>query len=566
MAMALAPPAHTEQAELDRTANRLKAAAPRFAALTISERRRLLESMSAGYAQIGAAVVRAACQAKGIPLGSPLEGEEWTLGPVITLHNLRLLRASLASLERSGTTPVGTCDRTVDGCVRVEAFPATALDRVLFARVTARVHLQPGALAEDRARFYREPRHSDALVLVLGAGNVNAITPLDATTKMFNEGKVCLVKMNPVNAYLGPFLEAAFAAAIAQDFLAITYGGADEGAYLAAHPAVDEIHLTGSDRTHDALVWGASGPDRETRKAAGRPRLLKPVTSELGNISPVIVVPGAYTARQLAWQAENIAGGVTNNASFNCNAHKMLITGGRNKAGSELVDRIEQVLRSVPPRVAYYPGAASRYAALTAGRQRLGRLGEEMAGTLPWALIRDLDPANSSDLAFSTEPFCAVLWQTSLETDDPLEFLERAVRLLNDQLWGTLVATIVVPPAMRHDPVLGAALDRAIAALRYGTVGVNIWGAYGFALGPPWGGHPSSTLADIQSGLGFVHNTAMLEAVEKTVLEQPIVNLPKPIHFPGHRTADRLGRRLATVEASGNWLGLGPVISAALRG
>jgi len=147
------------------------------------------------------------------------------------------------------------------------------------------------------------------------------------------------------------------------------------------------------------------------------------VTSELGNISPVIVVPGAYTARQLAWQAENIAGGVTNNASFNCNAHKMLITGGRNKAGSELVDRIEQVLRSVPPRVAYYPGAASRYAALTAGRQRLVRLGEEMAGTLPWALIRDLDPANSSDLAFSTEPFCAVLWQTSLETDDPLEFL-----------------------------------------------------------------------------------------------------------------------------------------------
>jgi len=127
-------------------------------------------------------------------------------------------------------------------------------------------------------------------------------------------------------------------------------------------------------------------------------------------------------------------------------------------------------------------------------------------------------------------------------------------------------STIVVPPAMRHDPVLGAALDRAIAALRYGTVGVNIWGAYGFALGPPWGGHPSSTLADIQSGLGFVHNTAMLEAVEKTVLEQPIVNLPKPIHFPGHRTADRLGRRLATVEASGNWLGLGPVISAALRG
>ena len=564
--MALAPPVRTEQADLDRTANRLKAAAPRFAALTISQRRRLVDGILAGYARIAAAAVRAACEAKGIPLGSPLEGEEWSLGPVITLHNLRLLRASLASLERSGLTRVGTCDRTVDGRVRVEVFPATALDHVLFARVSARVHLQPGALAEDRARFYREPNRTGALVLVLGAGNVNAITPLDVTTKMFNEGKVCLVKMNPVNAYLGPFLETAFAEAIAQDFLAITYGGADEGAYLAAHPAVDEIHLTGSDRTHDALVWGVPGPDREARKAAGRPRLTKPVTSELGNISPVIVVPGAYTERQLAWQAENIAGGVTNNASFNCNAHKMLITGGGLKSGSDLVDRIEQVLRSVPPRVAYYPGAASRYAALTAGRQRMVRLGQATAGTLPWALIRDLDPADPSDPAFTTEPFCAVLSQTSLDTDDPLEFLDRAVRLANTRLWGTLVATIVVPPAMRADPVLGAALDRAIAMLRYGTVGINIWGAYGFALGPPWGGHPSSTLADIQSGLGFVHNTAMLEGIEKTVLEQPIVNLPKPIHFPGHRRADSLGRRLAAVEASGSWLAVGPVIAAALRG
>ena len=34
---------------------------------------------------------------------------------------------------------------------------------------------------------------------------------MDVLTKMFNEGKVCILKMNPVNAYLGPFLEEAFA-------------------------------------------------------------------------------------------------------------------------------------------------------------------------------------------------------------------------------------------------------------------------------------------------------------------------------------------------------------------
>ena len=559
-------PLSTAQADLDRIANRLKEAAPRFAMLPASERLRLLGGMSTGYASIAAASVRAACDAKRIPRGSPLEGEEWSLGPVITLHNMRLLRASLASLTHSGTTPVGAVGRTVDGRVRVRVFPTTRLDRLLFYGITADVHLQPGATAEERARCYHRPDHAGIVVLILGAGNVNAITPLDVTTKMFNEGKVCLVKMNPVNAYLGPFLETAFAEVIGLGYLAITYGGAAEGQYLADHAAVDEVHLTGSEGTHDALVWGPPGPAREARKAAGTPRLIKPVTAELGNISPVIVVPGPYTPRQLAWQAENIAGGVTNNASFNCNAHKMLITGGPTAGRAELIDAIKRVLRSVPPRYAYYPGADARYHALTAGREHVEEMGAGDPGSLPWTIRSQLDPGDLSDPAFRTEPFCSILSETSLDTSDPVEFLDSAVRLANSRLWGTLVASIVVHPATRADPVIGAALDRAIAALRYGTVGVNIWGAYGFALGPPWGGHPTATLADIQSGLGFVHNTAMLEGIEKTVLQQPIVNLPKPVHFPSHRAAGTLGRRLARVEATGSWLRLPPVMAAALRG
>jgi acyl-CoA reductase-like NAD-dependent aldehyde dehydrogenase len=561
-----AGPETTAQADLDRIANRLKEAAPRFASLQASERGRLLAGMSNGYASIAAASVRAACDAKRIPRGSPLEGEEWSLGPVITLHNMRLLRASLASLTHAGTTPIGPVGHTMDGRVRVRVFPTTTLDRMLFYGITADVHLQPGVTAEDRARVYRRPDHAGVVVLILGAGNVNAITPLDVTTKMFNEGKVCLVKMNPVNAYLGPFLETAFAEVIGLGYLAITYGGAVEGQYLADHPAVDEIHLTGSEGTHDALVWGPPGPAREARKAAGTPRLSKPVTAELGNISPVIVVPGPYTPRQLAWQAENIAGGVVNNASFNCNAHKMLIAGGPPARRTELVEAIARVLRSVPPRYAYYPGAEARYRALTHGREQVDTFGEAQNGRLPWTVLRHLDPADVNEPAFRTEPFCSILSETSLDTSDPVEFLESAVQLANTRLWGTLVASIVVHPATRADPVIGAALDRAIAALRYGTVGVNIWGAYGFALGPPWGGHPTATLADIQSGLGFVHNTAMLEGIEKTVLQQPIVNFPKPVHFPSHRTAGTLGRRLARIEATGNWLRLPPVTAAALRG
>ena len=168
--------------------------------------------------------------------------------------------------------------------------------------------VQQGATAADRAPFYRRPDHDGKVVLVLGGGNVNSIPSLDVLTKMLNDGMVCLLKMNPVNAYLGPLLEEAFADPIRQNFLAVVYGGADEGAYLAQHNRVDEILITGSDRTYDLLVWGPPGPERDARRAENRPLLDKPITAELGNISPVFVVPGPYSQRQLAWQAENIAG------------------------------------------------------------------------------------------------------------------------------------------------------------------------------------------------------------------------------------------------------------------
>jgi len=445
-------------------------------------------------------------------------------------------------------------------------FPLTRLDSVVFRNVAATVHLDSASQMEARAPFYSGDRHEGTVVLVLGGGNVNAIPPLDVMTKMFNEGKVCLLKMNPVNAYLGPFLETAFAEPIARGFLQVTYGAAEEGAYLARHPGVDEVHLTGSDRTHDALVWGDPGPERESRRSQNTPLLNKPITSELGNISPVIVVPGPYSPRQLAWQAESIAGGITNNASFNCNANKMLITSGSWAGRSTLMTAIESVLRDAPARYAYYPGAADRYRALTAGRVALDTFGDERDGTLPWAVIRDLDAADREERAFRIEPFCSVLSETPLQSDDPIEFLAEAVRFANDRLWGTLVATIVVHPAMLAAPGGRDALERAIIHLRYGTVGVNIWGAYGFALGVPWGGHPSASLRNVQSGLGFVHNTSMMTGIEKTVIRHPLTGFPRPLFFPSHRTAHIVGPRLTALEATGNWLRLPPVLSAAVRG
>jgi len=137
-------------------------------------------------------------------------------------------------------------------------------------------------------------------------------------------------------------------------------GGADVGEYLCLHPDVDEIHLTGSHRTHDAIVFG-QGEEGRRHRLAGTSRLSKRVTSELGNVSPVIVVPGPWSASDIRFQAENIATQMINNCGFNCCAAKVLVLPRRWPQAAALMDQLRAVLDGAPQRFAYYPGAEDRY-------------------------------------------------------------------------------------------------------------------------------------------------------------------------------------------------------------
>jgi acyl-CoA reductase-like NAD-dependent aldehyde dehydrogenase len=563
-------PAPSSAQQLDRAITRVREGAKKFAKLTLDERVRLARSMQAGYLRIARASVEAACTAKGIPLGTPMEGEEWTLGPWFVVRHLRLLAQSLQSLEKTGNTPVGKLGRTADQRLSVQVFPAGAIDGLLFQGVRVDVHLQAGVTASEmensRARFYKKPDHDGRVVLVLGGGNVNGIPSMDVLTKMFNEGKACILKMNPVNAYLGPFLEEAFADAIRQGFLAIVYGGAEEGSYLATHPDVDEVHLTGSDRTFDSIVWGPPGPERQARKQQGRPVLQKPVTAELGNVSPVIVVPGAYSEKQLLYQAEDVAAGLTCNASFDCNANKVLILSKGWPQREAFLAGVERALSRAATRRAFYPGAQDRWRSYSKDRASIRRFGDETGDVLPWTLVQNLDSKDQEERAFTSESFCSILFETELESTDPVEFLDRAVQFANERLWGTLSAGLIVHPKSMKDPMIGSAVEYAITSLRYGAVTVNAWSGYLFAfVTPPWGAHPSSTLGDMQSGNGWVHNTAMLEGIEKAVLRHPITAMPKPTYFPSHRSAHVLMPRMTALEENASWKKVPGVMAAAMR-
>jgi aldehyde dehydrogenase (NAD(P)+) len=177
-------------------------------------------------------MVKAGCAAKGITRS----GEEWTLNPWMTVRHLRLIMDSLTALQTTDDTRVGKVSHSHDGRLSVQVFPASTLDGMLFSKVTVDVRMQPNVtekeMHESRARFYKKPDHNGRVCLVLGAGNIAAVATMDVLTQMFNEGKAVVFKMNPVNAYLGPYIEQAWADAINKNYLAMVYGGAEESVSL----------------------------------------------------------------------------------------------------------------------------------------------------------------------------------------------------------------------------------------------------------------------------------------------------------------------------------------------
>lgn len=496
--------------------------------------------------------------------------EEWLAGPSTTVRLFRLIASSLDEIAARGKPPLGRGTRVrPDGRTEISLFPWSAIDGITFQGFSGHVLMDAGVTPEvareRQAAFYQRKDPEGGVSIILGAGNVSSIPPMDVASKLFTEGMTCVLKMNPVNEWVGPYLERALSPLIQRGYLRIVYGGGDVGSMLVYHPAADDVHITGSDRTHEMIVWGAPGPERDRRLATNDPLLKIPITSELGNVSPVAIVPYAYTNTELAFIAKNVVSMVFNNGSFNCNAAKMLITGKGWAQREKFLALVEQGLAAAPTRKAYYPGAFDRYRTLLSGHPEAKKFGQGSDEKLQWALVAGLDASNTSEQLFRTEPFCGVLSETSIAGTDPVQFLQAATVFMNDRVWGTLNAMLIVPPALEKDAAFSAALDTAIVDLRYGTVAINHWPALCYAWGTmPWGGHQSATLKDIQSGLGWVHNTCMLDGIEKSVIRGPLVVKPYPTWFFDNPKAGKVAPLVADMEASPSWLKLPGLLARVL--
>lgn len=549
----------------------------KWAQLPVAERMQLLEAMKDGIMKVAKGWAETSARKKGLTPGTPVTGEEWIAGPYATMAGVNGLLHTLSQMEGKRFIDHLPTRTLATGQLAVKVLPHTLWDHLLLSGISAEVWMQKQVtrsnLKEHAAAAYDQPasERRGKVAVVLGAGNVAAITPLDVLQKLYLENQVVILKMNPINDFLTDYYNIAMKPFIDRGFLRIVRGGTQEGAYLCEHPIVEELHITGSDQTHDAIVWGV-GKEAEKNRKAGKPKNTKRFTSELGSVSPTIVVPGPWSSADIRFQAENLATMKLHNSGHNCIACQAVIMPRGWDKGARLIDEFKKVAaRSTRP--AWYPGASERLDDFAASGGRVEKI--DRGKLAPPLIIGEIsqDSHNSS-----CEVFAPALGIKELEAKGAESYLVAAIDYANNELWGTLGANILIHP--RTIRKIGKKrFEEIVSELHYGTIGINGWCGVGFLITAcPWGAYPGHTIEDVGSGIGTVHNSFMLENTERVVVRAPwrpfprgllslqFSLLPKPPFFITNRKQHKIGELLTAFQYKPGFLKLPRIFLNALLG
>ncbi|AEF41149.1 aldehyde dehydrogenase family protein [Hoyosella subflava] len=562
-----------DKAHIDAALRELGDGVKLWSATPLVRRRELLGQVHQLAGKHAQEWVDAASTLKGLKPDSPLVGEEWISGPYPVLAWTTAAAETLAALE-AGKSPLDTA-KVVDGPggrLAVNVLPFGVFDALLLNGFSAQVWLEPGV---DRATAARTaglaqlaPTKTNGIGAVLGAGNITSIAPLDVLYEIYAHNRVVILKLNPIMDGMFPVFSKVFRPLIDMGIVRIVQGGAEAGSYLVNHDDVAHVHITGSALTHDAIVFGA-GDDAAKRKAASDPLLTKPITSELGGVSPVIVIPGKWSGSDLRFQAEHIATQRLHNGGYNCIAAQVVVLSENWAQKDEFLQVLREVLHGAPARQPYYPGSGDRLqAALDAhpGAERISSENDRV-------FITGIEPDSP---VLGTEYFSPVLAVATLPGEGEA-FFRSAVDFANTKCAGTLGANIIAHPATLKE--LGSGFDSALEELRYGTIAVNAWTGVGYLTArATWGAFPGHTLEDVQSGIGVVHNAMLLDRTERTVVHGPfrpaprslikgeLALSPRPPWFVTSPTAATTGRRLTEFTANQSWIKIPGIFASALRG
>ena len=421
---------------------------------------------------------------------------------------------------------------SISGQTTIQTCPVITSDKIgPMKDVIAHVWLEPGKEAESfQVDYFLKDSKETGCRIVLGAGNHTFLATIDVLNGLFHCNQVVYLKQHPLRGHHEVITNILFSELIDQGYFASEVdSGVERSQELLYASCVSCVHLTGGKATHDAIVWGCEMP-RE------KPVLQATMTSELGCVSPWIVVEGNYSQRELEHQAKHLFVCLFSNAGANCNSPKVIVLPKNWSKSKEFQQMVEAECRHAVLPIAYYPGMKERWEKFRNvypnakeidsdqrinERQLSAPRGGDQPVLLPWLLIEvDVDlstPKGRADaiqeFAFRTEPFCPVVTFAFVDN------LDTAVDLCNNILFGSLSMTMTVPPNEKQ-----VEIEQAIADLKYGTIGINSWGGLGyFITGGAWGAFPGEELTNVESGIGQIGNLFFIPHVQKSVFRTSLI-------------------------------------------
>ena len=489
---------------------------------------------------------------KGIK-GTVAEGEEWLGGPFASTIALQYYIDFL----RNNT--VITEDLINDN--KIHIFPNKPIEKLLFPFITADMHFSKNMSKSDiiiSRGFGTSLGFKNGISLILGAGNVSSIPLLDTIYDMVVNRHCILLKLNPVNEYLKPVFEKVFENFISRGFMVVTTGDINVSSYMTAHSGITNMHLTGSDKTYENIVYGSTLNEKDKGKKTLSKKNKKPFTTELGNVTPFIIHPGKWSTSEIKYQARKIVTAKLNNNGFNCIAAQVIVLPKNWKQSQQLVEAIKKQLATEKDRLAYYPNSTETLKRLKSNKTIFQE--NDLTCATPH-LTKDLD---LNDYYEKNEVWSSTLFFKYLEHDNDLDYVNKAISYVNQDVWGNLGVAVLIK---KHDSKKVKDITKNyVDNLKYGTIAINEWPALGFIIPTmPWGGYPGNKDSDIQSGQGYVHNAYFFESPLKGVLyskfKLPIVD---PVWFTSNKKGSKVFKYLTYYQIENSKINLIKLIFLAL--
>ena len=487
---------------------------------------------------------------------TPAEGEEWLGGPFASVLATQYYIKSLTNDDDLKEKKYNSEENSY------KVFPNNFTERITFPFIDAKVIFNKSMSFDDINKYRGFSKRYDidpSITLVLGAGNFSSIPYLDVLYHLITRKSVILLKLNPVNEYLKPVFEKVFQNFIERGYIIVTTGNIDESKYMATHPGINHIHLTGSDKTFEDIVYGRELTDKE-RKAKSLSKINnKPITSELGNVTPIIIHPGKWSTSDIKYQARKIVTAKLNNNGFNCIAAQVVVLPDGWGQTDTLIKFVKHYMSKAKERKAYYPESIERLEKLEKdkGYERVNAF-----SCVTPHLTREIKAYSKFEI---DEVWSSTIYFKKIEYTSIEDFANKAIDYCNDELWGNLGVSVIIKD---HDRKFNKHITNLyIEKLNYGTVAVNEWAAIGYIIPQlPWGGFPGNRDNDIQSGQSVVHNSMLFESPLKGVVNTKfrISRLIDPPWFVTNKKARRLFRNLTYYQINNSNINFLKLIFAAL--